>query len=380
MVEIAAYQYDNGGVGDSNMTQEIDYPGDGAAPRVTQYYNDWRDRQVAEKQGVTLNGSGEVNDTTLAEVAADGVQRPITYDVLDNLGEVTAEYVYAGRGVAVSTTDGLVDKPDASLLRSATNIAYDDQGQVYQLSQDNVNQTTGTDSGASATTNLFYDADGNLIQSIDPMEESTTYVYDGANRLVQETDPDPGDGATATVTVNAYDNDGNLLSSSVGDPAQTASYVYDDAGRPVSETDPDGSVTSYAYDAAGNLASLTDPDENATSYTYDNLGRVTGQSRKTYESGASTSYASVSESFSYDGDGNVTSGTDYDGNATFYQYDIFGNMTSELWGSLTSPTATFTYTYDNLGEMLTAAACIRGRFFGRQHGDGELRRAGQSDW
>ena len=69
MVEVNAYVYDNGGVGDSNLTQETDYPGGGAAPRVTQYFFDWRDRQVAEKDGVQANEN-------------DGTNRPIFYDNL----------------------------------------------------------------------------------------------------------------------------------------------------------------------------------------------------------------------------------------------------------------------------------------------------------
>ena len=51
MTEVSSYVYDNGGVGDDNLTQETDYPGGSAAPRVTQYFFDWRDRQVAEKDG-----------------------------------------------------------------------------------------------------------------------------------------------------------------------------------------------------------------------------------------------------------------------------------------------------------------------------------------
>ncbi len=51
MTEVASYQYDNGGVGDGNITQETDYPNDGSANRVTNYYYDWRDRLVATKSG-----------------------------------------------------------------------------------------------------------------------------------------------------------------------------------------------------------------------------------------------------------------------------------------------------------------------------------------
>ena len=51
MVETASYQYDSGGVGDGNMTQETQYPGGSQANRVTDVWFDWRDRKVAAKSG-----------------------------------------------------------------------------------------------------------------------------------------------------------------------------------------------------------------------------------------------------------------------------------------------------------------------------------------
>ena len=72
MVEVSARVYDNGGVGDGNLTQETDFPGGGAAPRVTQYFYDWRDRLVASKEGVQDNEN-------------DGTNRPIRYTTYDNL-------------------------------------------------------------------------------------------------------------------------------------------------------------------------------------------------------------------------------------------------------------------------------------------------------
>src|SRR5262249_30038373 len=70
MVEVSSYVYDNGGVGDGNLTQETDYPGLSAANRVTNYWYDWRDRPVAVKSGVQASEN-------------DGTNRPIlvaTYD------------------------------------------------------------------------------------------------------------------------------------------------------------------------------------------------------------------------------------------------------------------------------------------------------------
>ena len=53
MVQVAAHEYDNGGVGNGNLTKSTQFPGGGAAPRVTQNAYDWRNRLVATKSGAT---------------------------------------------------------------------------------------------------------------------------------------------------------------------------------------------------------------------------------------------------------------------------------------------------------------------------------------
>ena len=61
MVETSASVYDNGGVGDGNLTESITFPvapASGASNaktfQVTAMYYDWRDRQVATKQGALV--------------------------------------------------------------------------------------------------------------------------------------------------------------------------------------------------------------------------------------------------------------------------------------------------------------------------------------
>jgi hypothetical protein len=117
MVQLTALVYDGGGVGDGNLTQETAYPGGSAAARVSQFFFDWRDRLVAEKDGVQQS-----EDST--------THRPIFYYDLDNLGEVTAVSQYNGDGVSLGDAngDGVPDKPAANLLRAYQVTAYDDQG------------------------------------------------------------------------------------------------------------------------------------------------------------------------------------------------------------------------------------------------------------
>ncbi len=297
MTEVASYQYDNGGVGDGNLTQETDYPNDGSANRVTDYYYDWRDRLVAEKDGVQSSES-------------TGVNRPITYTTYDNLDEATEVQTYDGDGVTISYSGGVPVAPSSSLLRSQEIISYDDQGRVYQDQVYNVDQSDGTVSDTALTTNYYYDHRGNLVAEQDPSGLWTKDVYDGADRLTTEYSTDGAGGTTwaeATSvagddvleqTQTVYDANSNAIetidsqrspdASGTGPlvPATdgveavvyyTATY-YDAADRPIADVDvgtnggtawtrpddvpsrsDDVLVTSYSYNAAGLVQDVTDP-------------------------------------------------------------------------------------------------------------------------
>src|SRR6516165_7810824 len=101
MVEVSSYQYDNGGVGDGNLTQATDYPGLGAANRVTDYWYDWRDRLVAQRSGVQASEN-------------DGTNRPIIVTTYDNLDEVTETQQYAGDGVTPTISNGVLSPLSAT--------------------------------------------------------------------------------------------------------------------------------------------------------------------------------------------------------------------------------------------------------------------------
>lgn len=56
MTEVAASVYDNGGIGDGNITYSLQYPGDAAA-RAMQMVSDWRNRPVISRTGVVSYGT-----------------------------------------------------------------------------------------------------------------------------------------------------------------------------------------------------------------------------------------------------------------------------------------------------------------------------------
>ena len=331
MVEVSANVYD----ADDYVTQTTDYQyataasnwyGTTPTARVTQNFYDWRDRLVATKQGA---------GTSLSEEAGDGVQRPITYYVMDNLGDVTATYVFSGSGVAVSTVapNYLTDQapPASSLLRSETTTLYNTWGQVYQTAQVSVTQS-GNDAGqtgAAETTNYSHDADGNMISMTDPLESTTTYGYDAFDQQVTVTEPQIQVFNTSTrswnpvnpETITTYDAAGEVVS--VEDPdSNVTSYAYDGIGREASVTGAISSdVTGYAYNPAGDLQSITDP-VTTTSYTYDAAGEELTVSQPNPNSPGNY----LTTTYGYDADGNVLSVEDPKGYTTSYTYDMLDQL------------------------------------------------------
>ena len=61
MVKVRDYEFDNGGIGDSNRTKVTSYPGGTASARVIQTWFDWRNRAVITKGGVETSESSTVN-------------------------------------------------------------------------------------------------------------------------------------------------------------------------------------------------------------------------------------------------------------------------------------------------------------------------------
>jgi RHS repeat-associated protein len=345
MVAIQENVYDNNGVGDGNLTQATLHPGSGLTDRVTQYAYDWRGRLIATKEGVQATEDTATN-------------RPITYLVLDNLGQIVDQRIYDGDDVSLASlgsTNGVPNAPSSSLLRAQTLLAYDEQGRLYRVTESNIDQSLGTVLSSRAT-NYWYDHRGDLIKVRSPNGSVSKYQYDGAGRLAVEATTN---GAGDTTWLDATNLDGDLVveradytyddagnCTAVTDLLdQTTAYAYDALNRVTSQTDANNDTTLYAYDAAGNLYSLTDAEGNATTWTYDLLGRAVAET-----TAFGTTYAE------YDALGNVLRTTDRNGRVIEYTYDYLGRRTAEDWLDSQEQTIyTCTYTYNLLGDLLTAS-------------------------
>jgi RHS repeat-associated protein len=109
--------------------------------------------------------------------------------------------------------------------------------------------------------------------------------------------------------------------------------------------DPRGDLTYEVLYATEQVHALHDADNNITTYTLDKLDRVTNT---TTPLGTST--------VAYDAASRVTSSTDADGRKILYSYDNADRLTGEVWLNTSGVTVNVvTYTYDNNGNLLTAA-------------------------
>jgi RHS repeat-associated protein len=410
MTETTIYTYDGGGVGDSNLTQRTDIPGGGAARRVTQYFFDWRNRQVAEKDGVQANEN-------------DGTHRPIYYTTYDNLNEATSQARYDGDGVTINSVNGVPQPPDPSLLRAYSTTEYDDQGRVFRTHNYDVNQTTGTISTNSLTTNTFYDHRGNVIEKSHPGGQVTKTQYDGTDRpaVMYTTDGGSGTDWNAANTVSGdhvleqiettYDAESNIIETTdrqrfnndtgtgaLGNPTSgigarvyyTTAY-YDAADRLTTSVDvgtnggtayvrpntpPARSdtalVTSYDYNAAGWIQDTMDPRGLDTRTLYDALGRTT-MTIQNYTNGVPTSNTNGTTTYTYGGDNHVLtlSAVQPAGTPSQTTQYVYGVTTSNgstvnsndllaatiypdpTTGKPTNPNQQVSYTYNTLGQSTT---------------------------
>ncbi len=344
MVEVASYQYDNGGVGDGNLTQETDYPGLGGNNRVTDFWYDWRDREVAVKSGVQASEN-------------DGTNRPIVVTTYDNLDEVTETQQYVGDGVTPTISNGVLQALPAADLRAQEIDNYDDQGRVYKTQVYDVNPSNGSVSSTALTTNDYYDHRGDLMAESAPGGLWSKSVYDGAGRDTMDYTTDGAGGTTwsaaASVasdtvleqTQTLYDADSNPIetidsqrfhndtstqlgplgspSSGIGARVYYAAAYYDNADRLIASlnagtnggstwtrpnTVPASSstllVTNNVYNGAGWLQDVIDPMGIDTRTNYDNLGRVT-QTIEDYTNGTETAESNISTEYGYDGNDNL---------------------------------------------------------------------------
>jgi large repetitive protein len=115
---------------------------------------------------------------------------------------------------------------------------------------------------------------GREIATIDQKGQTTHFIYDDLDRLVETIYPDntPLDLSDNPRNKTEYDKIGRVKAS-VDERGNRTQYEYDKAGRPILIHDALNNETKYTYDAAGNRLTETDARNQTTKFVCDALGR-----------------------------------------------------------------------------------------------------------
>jgi RHS repeat-associated protein len=341
---VTQYAYD--GVGNVASETILDAGASGSPPtsnfvsRITAYAYDALNRRIRTDR---TGGSGLVS--TLWTLDGNGNQ----VQIQDPLGRLTTQ--------KFDELNRLIQKDEPAWATghpTETVSTYDGNGNLVKetrrnLPQDRVHTTVydplnrpvlRTDS-LGDTTSLAYDAVGNLLQQIDPLQNVVTWSYDPRNRMTQKvvqltriTRP-----ARTLFTNYTYDRVNNRLSEQLPN-GDLVTHTYDPLNRPLAVSDTAGPLSATTYDPNGDPITTADANGNLTSNHYDALHRMVEQdlpvNRKVL--------------FAYDVAGNRVAQTDPNGNTTTYQYDRLDRLVQ------TTDPAPFSYTaaigYDAAGNRI----------------------------
>jgi RHS repeat-associated protein len=193
-----------------------------------------------------------------------------------------------------------------------------------------------------------YTPNGKLATVTDGENNTTTFEYDGHDRLAKMRYPVATVGALASSTTDyeqlTYDANSNVTQRRLRD-GQLINSTYDNLNRQITKDVPNIAYyeydKTYTYDLMNRPVSIVDTS-GTISYTYDGLGRrLTESSIAGWGSKTST----------YDLAGRRTRLTHADGFYVAYDYDVIGNVTNIRENGATSGAGLLaTYAYDDLGR------------------------------
>ncbi|MFA6112563.1 MAG: RHS repeat-associated core domain-containing protein [Sphingomonas sp.] len=296
----------------------------GTAYQVVQYGYDalGRPECTALRMNNAAWGSLPSSACTLGTAGSAGQDRitKTTYDALNRATLVQSAFGTADQaGEAISYTVNGMTATVTDGQSNTTTYEYDGFDRLSKTRYPSVTAGAGT----SSTTDyeqLVYDPNSNVTNRLlrGYASDSTQHIdfaYDALNRVTSKTVPEVGSSVSYQ-----YDLLGRLTVA--GTSGQTLSYSYDALGRNLTQSGPVGTVSSF-YDTAGRRTHLYWPDGFYVKYDY----RVTGEVSAIRENGAASG-AGVLATYSYDDLGRRTAVTRGNGTTTSYSYDNASQLSS----------------------------------------------------
>jgi RHS repeat-associated protein len=255
-----------------------------------------------DSAGDKTSSTNADGDTTTYAYAYASTHPGLASSETDPSGTTTT-YTYNGTGEVTNKTVSF------GSATSTTLNAYDSYGRIYCTvapleAAQGVTCPASPPSPSSPPANLtstFYDADGRVTQTTNPLGGTSLTAYDGTGLVYCTVSP-----AEYAASVRCPSTEPTSPPTIGSDPyVGTTITTYDAAAQVVQVTNPLGGIKLSTYDAAGNLISTTLESNNATAapnvvtaYTYDADDRVVS---KTLGSGSSQPETTLK---SYDPNGN----------------------------------------------------------------------------
>ncbi|MFF4085178.1 DUF6531 domain-containing protein [Streptomyces sp. NPDC001777] len=281
--------------------------------------------------------------------ASDKQGRIVTYN-RDSSGELSSLVTPSGQKAEFTYVDSRLSAITLSDGRKAS----------YGYTDGRLSRVTGVD---GSKVNYEYDSAGRLSRIRDQRDNvALTNSYDDAGRVAEQTGPD---GNTAKFSYREKETDVIAPDGGVWTDIYEQNVL-------MAQYDPFGNKTSYGYLYNLDLVETTDALGNVSKWTVDELGRLkearTSLSKRgwSYNASGDVSYYTNANgkisSYSYDGKGQLSSGsdplnkktaftyapsgqietvTDKRGKVTTYGYDDSGNQTSVTWPDKSRLTRSF---------------------------------------
>jgi RHS repeat-associated protein len=320
----------------------------GGTPQLTTYTYDGLSRVITESlpdghtikrayHGLVTTDTNQNNQTRTVTKNSQGQ----VIAVADALGNVTT-YYYDPFGNLVQTID--------ATGKNVVTASYDLRG-----------RKTGSNDPDLGIWTYAYDVLSELKTQTDAKSQTAHFNYDVLGRLSERDEPD-------MISCWTYDSAqygiGKLASATTyngvncQDPQRTTVYqrsiTYENLGRPQQVTTTIDGVNytiSGAYDTNGRLISVTYPSQSsfAVNYGYNNLGYVTNLT----DAASNQVYWTANER---DAELHLTQDTAGNGVMTARGFDApTGRLTSIVASGNNNSVASFAYTYDGLGNLLSRA-------------------------
>ncbi|HEX3673457.1 MAG TPA: hypothetical protein VHU87_04225, partial [Rhizomicrobium sp.] len=297
----------------------------------------------------------DMDNRKIAEVAQNdvaGTQATLTNWVYDKNGNVTSMTVYGDFITPPASAGGAPPSPVSSTNARTTLYAYDYDNRlttttVSALRSGTLGATYAT-SIADVTTSTVYDKDGNVLQQVDGLGNTTWTYYDNAGHRIGQVDQD---GYLTTWAVDAFGNvtTEKRYATAVSTPTSTTTLATIVGGAPSSATN--DRVTTFVYDQMGRRKSET--RTGVISYTLNSANApVLGATSSTIN-------------YTYNGLGEVLTKEEATGDTTTYAYDLAGRETLVTGATITDYTGAsvagvVSQSYDGLNNLIQSAAGVAG--------------------